>query len=611
MKKTIFLFSISIIFNVLILAQSVDKQLAKAGNDIITESEFKNRYELSPHPKTSNSLDTALVKKEYLYTLIAEKLLAQKAEELHIDTTQEIRNIMSYFERMYVRDAYYKIVIKNKVKISHEKILEGENRFLKILRVKFLSADNETGIRQIYNDLKSGASFDSLLYLSPEDSEDQTVFDSVKYGMLPEFLEDTLYDLQQGKFTKPIQVENEWYIFKLFDIIEESGPDKIDLLSKVHNILEEREIKKLQFKFYLKFFSNLKIDVDRSLFDEILNKIVSVLEEKKTITYQSKTKSAFLNELDFNKIERLLGSKLDSIFIKFKEAPETVKEFLTQFKDNGFRVDSIDYNTIGSQFNSYVKNYIQSELLARQGYKLGLENLPEVKKDLKTWEDFYLSNAMRAKFYDSVTISDNQVHDFYIKNYDLINSSEEVNILEILSNNLEIIGDALKELKNGADFKELAAKFTMRDSLKDKGGEFGFFPITEHGEIGRVAANMKVGEIYGPIKTPEGYSLIKLIGKKEVKKVKDKRFDEVKDDIKDILRTRMMDSKLQYYISDLALKYGVKINQDLLSSISVMQINMMAFRMMGFGGKIYAVPFEPLFSNWYKIYLMKKSGLLQ
>ena len=102
MKKTILLLSISVIFNVLIVAQSVDKQLAKAGNEIITESEFKNRYELSPHPRTSNSLDTTLVKKEYLYTLIAEKLLAQNARELHIDTTQEIKDIMSYLSLIHI-----------------------------------------------------------------------------------------------------------------------------------------------------------------------------------------------------------------------------------------------------------------------------------------------------------------------------------------------------------------------------------------------------------------------------------------------------------------------------------------------------------------------------
>ncbi len=51
--------------------------VAKAGSYKITAEEFKDRLEFSPHPRSTGALDTALVKKEFLYTLIAEKLLAR------------------------------------------------------------------------------------------------------------------------------------------------------------------------------------------------------------------------------------------------------------------------------------------------------------------------------------------------------------------------------------------------------------------------------------------------------------------------------------------------------------------------------------------------------
>jgi parvulin-like peptidyl-prolyl isomerase len=618
MKKLTLFLLLYVFLSLFTLAQSIDKQLAKAGNEIITENEFKDRYELSPHPRTSRSLDTAVVKKEYLYTLLAEKLLAQKAREINVDTTKEIKDIMSYLERMYVKDAYYKIEIKDKLAIPEQKIIEGEKRFPKVLCIKFIKLEDKIELRHIYSMLKEGNSFDSLLALKPEDSQDQAVFDSVKFGMLPEFLEDTLFALNENQLTAPIQIGNRWYVFKLIGDRDVAVPDKIDLLSKVHKIVEDRETRKLQHEFYLKFFGNLKVNVNRRLFNLVLDEIMKIFNDKGSNASQVKNKTFELNAPDFLKIEQALGKKiisneaiLDSIFIRFDEIPETVKEFLTQFKNNGFRVSSINYDTVGTQFNDYVKNYIQSELLAREGYKRSLQNLPEVKKELKTWKDFYLSDAMRKKFYDSATVSDAQAYEFYSKNYNLINSSEEVNVLEILSDSLEVIGDVLKMLDKGTDFKELASRYTIRDSLKNKGGEFGYFPITEHDEIGKAAASIKMGEIYGPIKTPDGYSLIKLIGKRIVKKEKDKRFEDIKDDIKNILRTRIMDSKLQYYVAKLAIEYGVNIKQDVLNSIPIMKINMMAFRLMGFGGKIYAVPFEPLFANWYKIYLMYKSNLIQ
>ena len=44
-----------------------------------------------------------------------------------------------------------------------------------------------------------------------------------------------------------------------------------------------------------------------------------------------------------------------------------------------------------------------------------------------------------------------------------------------------------------------------------------YFPITEHGEIGRIASTMNVGDIYGPLELKEGYSIFKLIDKQEQK----------------------------------------------------------------------------------------------
>ncbi|MCK7516464.1 MAG: peptidylprolyl isomerase [Ignavibacteriales bacterium] len=48
---------------------------------------------------------------------------------------------------------------------------------------------------------------------------------------------------------------------------------------------------------------------------------------------------------------------------------------------------------------------------------------------------------------------------------------------------------------------------------KKSNGEYGLFPVTENGEIGRIASTMNVGDIYGPLELKEGYSIFKLIDK--------------------------------------------------------------------------------------------------
>ncbi len=48
----------------------------------------------------------------------------------------------------------------------------------------------------------------------------------------------------------------------------------------------------------------------------------------------------------------------------------------------------------------------------------------------------------------------------------------------------------------------------------------------------------------------------------------------------------------------LAEKYGVKINYQELASIKVTEVEMMVYRVLGFGGQITAVPYLQPFYKW-------------
>ena len=46
---------------------------------------------------------------------------------------------------------------------------------------------------------------------------------------------------------------------------------------------------------------------------------------------------------------------------------------------------------------------------------------------------------------------------------------------------------------------------------ESKGMESGFFSVNSNGDVGRIAADMNIGEVYGPIKISEGYLIFKLL----------------------------------------------------------------------------------------------------
>ncbi len=73
------------------------------------------------------------------------------------------------------------------------------------------------------------------------------------------------------------------------------------------------------------------------------------------------------------------------------------------------------------------------------------------------------------------------------------------------------IGDIKKEIDNGADFAEMAKKYSDCPS-SEKGGDIDFFQRkgSTVEEFAKVAFSMEVGEVSEPVKTPFGYHIIKV-----------------------------------------------------------------------------------------------------
>ncbi len=587
-----------------------DRTVAKVGNDKITVEEFSDRYEFSPHPRKTNSLDTALVKKEYLYTLIAEKLLAQKAKELKLDTAKDVKGIMSYMERLFIRDAYFKTEVTNRVKITKKDMAEAERRYSKVLLVKYLYSKNENEINILYKELQNGTSLDSLLINRPKYSEQKTL-GTVTFGTLDETLEDSLYNLQPGQFTAPLKAGDRWYIFKLYRITNKPVFNTSDLNFKLKKIIEKRKTEKRENDFLYDFLHKRKVDVDRKLFFKIAHIMDERLKRKEASAANNRSKFITLYAPDFDEIIKSLDNEvLESSFIKFDHDPETVKEFLTQLGFNNFRVDSTDFRTVAAVFNNYVKDYIQSELLVRAAYKLGIQNSVEVKNDGRIWEDYYLSQKLERVIYDSISITNKDAYSFFAKNHNLIIQPEQVDVEEILVDNLDESSKVLTDLNNGLPFRDAAKKYSVLDSLKMNEEGFGYFPVIKRGKIGEIAAKLKIGEVYGPIKISDGYAIIKLIGKKQPDNPKDTTFAGNKREIIQVMKKFKMDKIIKNYVAQLAVDYGVKINHELFHSIPILRMNTVTIRLIGFGGKIYAFPYTPLFAGWYNIYLKKEKEVL-
>lgn len=115
-----------------------------------------------------------------------------------------------------------------------------------------------------------------------------------------------------------------------------------------------------------------------------------------------------------------------------------------------------------------------------------------------------------------------------------------------------------KKLDAGASFEELAKQESQDLLSKDKGGDLGYFNSgTTTPEFETAAYKLKVGQISNPVKSPNGYHIIKLTDKKDLKP-----FDEVKDSIRKHLEEERLADPIfsKKLLQDELKKANIKIN---------------------------------------------------
>ncbi len=591
-------------------AQSfLDKSIARAGSISISDKEFLERFEMTPGMNRQIKSAVESQKIEFLFTLVAEKLWALEAQSKGMDTTEVIRFAVNEFTKMFVRDALFKKEIQDKIIVSENELSEGLKRNSSKLYVRFLFSYDNKEINNLYKLLQDGIPFDAILAESPEKDEQVNPVE-ILFGQMDESVEEVLFNLKVNEFTKPIVTPDGWYIFYLVNKSEElldGSNAREDAIKNVHKIIEARKLIEQQKLYYSQFFKDKKAEVNPELFETLAQNISSLFEYKKKNFFIKDGNLINLEPADVLKMEEVFGKNLlDQSFILLDKNSITFKEYLRSLIFDGYNVTDYKINFIRASLDSRIKKDIEKELLYREGLKKGYGNLPEVKFDIEMWKQNYLFQSLKDLFRDSVTVTNDELFSYYQQNNQTESYPVSLNIIEILTDSIDTVEKIFNELNNGVDFKELAKKYNKREWTKKNGGEYGLFTIYQHGEIGRIAATMNVGDIYGPLKLDEGYSIFKLTDKQDAKVISPPPFEKFKEQYKQELINFKLYKKITDYTYQLSVKYGVGLNLDLLEEIKVTSLPSFAMRFLGFGGKVTAVPLLVPNVDWAEEWIKKQ-----
>ncbi len=583
-----------------IFAQRKENILAEFGDEKVTAREFKERYELTPWIKYGSENSPEIKKERVLYTIIAEKLWAKAAVEKGLSVENQLLFSFDALRKMFARDAMYLKEIASKVTVPDGMIEEYYQRALKNLKVDYFFSENETSIRNLHTKLTEKKSAGGReLFTASDVSYDSNYV--VMFGKMEKIAEDEIYSLKPGEFTHPVRSPHGWYIFRLREIENitlNSKKESGSLLTNVRKVAERRAEDEIYGKYHQSLLKKVVVKTDRKVFDILSAKIIDRVIKKRELHGTGEGERIQLSEDDFRAIHKELGEFSKAVLIKFSEDPVTAKDFLRDIFFTGIFATTSVPAELQKMISSQIRLFIEQELFAREAIGKGYLDDPEVKRQIDIWKKHYLAQLYENELYRSVNVKEDEVKQKYdtLRNKNV--SPALMKIAIVTSENLELFEKLFNEIDAGKRFETIAADYNSREEKEFRNGVSEYLSAEEFGEAGAIAAGLEKGELYGPVKVEEGYTLVKLLDKKEGEIKEIAAYEEVKELIRNSIRTEKFDSIRKDITAELASGYKLNVNESLLKDIGVTDVDMIVYKYFGFGGRMLAMPFSPLFHKW-------------
>lgn len=594
----------SLLFSLIILLfnnlypQNYQSVVAQIGNDKITTKEFKLRLELSPYIPENQNINPDSIKYDFLYSWIAEKLWSDEAERLGISNTEKFKFYFNPLEDLFVRDALFKKEIEQKVSLNGNDINNGIMKSQVKLYTQMVIASDSANIFNFYKKTNAGMNFDSLISINKNLSSKDI---EVKLGSLAdEEIEDSVYSLKINQFTRPIKSEIGWVLFRLKDkILTPIDITNKETIRKIEDVVKERRIRNRYEQYLKELLSKITININPEPFNFIANSIW--LNLKKHTSSENKPNYFELTEADCEYIiNSTPKSRLDETLFNIADKKISNESFLSQLAFDGFSTDKLDSVAVLKKLEKRVKQFVESQLITNEAYSQQLNLSEAVRNDLSKWREKYLAQFYFVSVLDSIKTSENDVYNFYLNQLQEKSNLQLVNVRILTLKDLDTVAVVLDEIKSGKDFGEIVKAYGRTDSLVNILGETNLRPIISLGYIGSIVTNLKINEIYGPVQRQNSYSLLQVIERKEPDDSVQVSFESIKNQLKEKLRLKLLEDKLNETTATLAERNDVKIFSDKVNAIKNPEIPMFLHRLMGFGGRIAGMPLVTPFSGWIK-----------
>ncbi len=597
-KNLLFLTFTLLLFSSL-FAQDPNTVLAEAGKEKITARDFKIRFELSPFVSKRAGTNIDSLKTDFLYSMITEKMWYLEGLDRGLDRSEEFRFYFKPVEDIFLRDALFKKEVESKIMLSADDVTNTIFKAGRTLKTSSLVSQDSAVINELAALLKASKTvkLDSLLKLPRFSGVKESPVEINLGTLMDEEVEDHLFRLKPGEVSIPVRSEIGWVIFRIenivttpFDLTDKKQTDQ------AKQTVKDRRAMHATRAFLKQLAGGRTINIDETAFKSAAAKIHDVISKAPFPSAGKSDSSVVLTDNDWKRIRTELGIPgLEQRLFFIDNETVTVRDFLANLAFEEHKFSSRDRAAVYQRLSRLAKDFVQQQILTLEAKRQALQSSPEVIRDLAEWKQNMMAQMLKVSFLDSVRVSDKDIEDYYrdevLKDKDFL----LVNLLILTVNDLGIIEKVLNETSAGKPFESVIKEFGNSDTLVNANGETGLKPAAFLGDIGIIASKLNPGELYGPIKRGDGFSLLMVKEKREMNDSLKKEFENSKALLSNYLFQKRLNTFMAKKTLDLTAKYNAKVYADRLKDIKTTEVMMFVHRLMGFGGRVSGTP---LLDNW-------------
>lgn len=575
-------------------AESTDRPdtLALIDGVPITSGDFLTRFEMSLYPGKDDPTMLEKTKREFLYSMVAEKLLAEAAAASDLPYTSSEDILRKQMEDIFLRDALFRKEVVPNAKVTEDEVLHGFSiaAYKYVVDAFYFNAESPEA-RTFYS-LVTGRSGHDIYQLADSLGVSHDTLD-IPYGESTEAIENAFFGRKEGLISKPTVTVDGLVIFRVLSRElnrKFTSGDTQSRLSKIREILVSRKRTEVGNAYVESVMKGIRVSVNSRIFKPLVYAIQKIFEKESPQAYDPYHR---LYPAGLVSLGEQFASELSEPLLMFNGGSISLEEVFREIPTAMFASEDTTLSGIAFALNGSLRFMSQNYFLVRRAKELGLQHSWEVEHNVEMVLDAYRAYRMANAITDTVKVTPAEVESYFSVHQDEVLKGVRLRVKTYDAGNLNEAVEMYSRLSAEKDVRVAPDDTTAR-----------WVDAYNLGEIGAVLSQLKKGDLYGPIQEGGKFYIYRLVDEKS-----SVSGAVIKNSI-EVARQRLLAKErqeaLSRYIAGLAEKENVRLFRSNVLALKVTPFQMLTYRLIGFGGRILAVPALYPREGWIKYFQENK-----